>query len=413
MKNEWKKRIKIVLLLITISTIIFANSKIFADIEDIEEQVDIGQIIETINNIKSKPELNSRVALIYDRSSGRILYNKNGNKQTPMASTTKIMTAIIVLEKSNLKDVVTIDSKAAGTGGSRLGLKKNDKITVNDLLYGLMLRSGNDAAIALAQHVAGGVSEFSNLMNQKATELGLINTHFEVPHGLDMKGHYTTAYELAKITDYALKIDKIKEIVGTKSYTITINGYSKTISNTNELLGNLEGVYGVKTGFTNGAGRCLVTSCKKGDLDIITVVIGADTKKYRTSDSIKLIEYANQNYEMVNIREEIDEQFEKWKKINQNRIIINKGTIENIELKLEELPYNKIAIKKTEIDNIEIEINSLFYLEAPINKKEIIGNLKVSINGEIIEILNIYNEYEIRKKDIIDYLTGFLKIYVS
>ena len=109
-----------------------------------------------------------------------------------MASTTKIMTAIVVLENSNMTDVVTINAKAAGTGGSRLGLKKNDKITVNDLLYGLMLRSGNDAAIALATYVGGSVEGFAHMMNQKAEELGLINSHFVVPHGLDIEGHYTT-----------------------------------------------------------------------------------------------------------------------------------------------------------------------------------------------------------------------------
>ena len=156
--------------------------------------------------------MNSRIGLIYDRASGRILYEKNGNKQTPMASTTIIMTAIVVIENANLKDTVKIDQKAAGTGGSRLGLKKNDKITVNDLLYGLMLRSGNDAAIALATYVGGSVDGFAKMMNDKAKSLGLVNTHFVVPHGLDNKEHYTTAYELAKITDYALKNESLNKL---------------------------------------------------------------------------------------------------------------------------------------------------------------------------------------------------------
>lgn len=141
-----------------------------------------------------------------------------------------------------------------------------------------MLRSGNDSAVALAIHIGGSIEGFAEMMNQKAKELKLINTHFVVPHGLDKEGHYTTAYELAKIADYALKIDKIKEIVSTKTCTISINNKPKIITNTNELLGSVNGVYGVKTGFTNGAGRCLVSSCKRNNLDIITVVIGADTK---------------------------------------------------------------------------------------------------------------------------------------
>ena len=124
-------------------------------------------------------------------------------------------------------------------------------------------------------------------MNQKAIDLGLKNTHFITPHGLDEEGHYTTAYELALIADYALSIDKISEVVKTKTYTVTINGGSKTINNTNELLGYLNGVNGVKTGFTNGAGRCLVTSVERNEFNIITVVLGADTKKIRTQDSRK------------------------------------------------------------------------------------------------------------------------------
>ena len=354
--------------------------------------------------------ITSRIALIYDRASGKILYEKNGNKQTPMASTTKIMTAIVVLENANLSDEVTIDSKAAGIGGSRLGLKKNDKITVNDLLYGLMLRSGNDAAVALATHVGGSVEGFAELMNKKAEELGLVNSHFVVPHGLDNDGHYTTALELAKMADYALGIDKFKEIVGCKTATIYINGYAKTINNTNQLLGSVSGVYGVKTGFTNGAGRCLVTACKRDDLDIITVIIGADTNEIRSDDTIKLIQYAYTKFEVVDIKQIVEEKFEEWKNINEGRIYVNKGTEKKVKLYLEELPYTKMAVKKEEIDNINIASTIIYYFEAPLEKDKIMGNLKVMINDEVIEILDIYNENEIRKKEMKDYLIEFLEI---
>ena len=354
--------------------------------------------------------ITSRIALIYDRASGKILYEKNGNKQTPMASTTKIMTAIVVLENANLSDEVTIDSKSAGIGGSRLGLKKNDKITVNDLLYGLMLRSGNDAAVALATHVGGSVEGFAELMNKKAEELGLVNSHFVVPHGLDNDGHYTTAFELAKMADYALGIDKFKEIVGCKTATIYINGYAKTINNTNKLLGSVSGVYGVKTGFTNRAGRCLVTACKRNNLDIITVIIGADTNEIRSDDTIKLIQYAYTKFEVVDIKQIVEEKFEEWKNINEGRIYVNKGTEKKVKLYLEELPYTKMAVKKEEIDNINIASTIIYYFEAPLEKDKIIGNLKVMINDEVIEILDIYNENEIRKKEMKDYLIEFLEI---
>ena len=355
-------------------------------------------------------DISSRIALIYDRASGKILYQKNGNKQTPMASTTKIMTAIVVLEQAKLTDTVTINSKAASIGGSRLGLKKNDKITVNDLLYGLMLRSGNDAAVALAIHVGGSIEGFVDMMNKKAIELGLTNSHFIVPHGLDNEGHYTTAYELAKITDYALNIDKFKEIVGTKVTTIHINGYAKTINNTNNLLGSVSGLYGVKTGFTNGAGRCLVTACKRDNLDIITVIIGADTTNIRSKDTIKLIQYAYTEFEVVNIKEIVEEKFEAWKNINEARIYVNKGTKNKVKLYLEELQYTKMAVRKEEIDKIDILANTIYYLETPVKENEIVGNMKILLNNESIEVLNIYVQEEIQRKEIIEYLKEFVKL---
>ncbi len=407
-------KLKVINILV-ILIILFNSCIVFADLEDDKEQINIREIkeelVETAKTLNNEPKLNSRVALVYDRSSGRVLYEKNGNKQTPMASTTKIMTAIVVMENSNLSDIVTIDSKSAGTGGSRLGLKKNDKITVNDLLYGLMLRSGNDSAVALAIHIGGSIDGFAEMMNQKAKELKLINTHFVVPHGLDKEGHYTTAYELAKIADYALKIDKIKEIVSTKICTIYINNKPKIITNTNELLGNVNGVYGVKTGFTNGAGRCLVSSCKRNDLDIITVVIGADTKKYRTADSIKLIEYTYKNYKMIDIKNKIKEQFSTWQKINQQRFIINKGEKSTIDLKMQEINYDKIAIKNTQIDNIHIEINVVYNLEAPVGENQIIGNMKIMLGNEVIEVLDIYSKETIEKKNVKNYFMEFLKVF--
>ena len=246
------------------------------DILENEETLGVNSNIKDISsNISSLDTntLNCRSCIVLDRASNKILVGKNEKKQVKMASTTKIMTATIVIENYDLSKTVEISKKAAGTGGSRLGLKKGDKISIIDLLYGLMLCSGNDAAIALAETVAGGIEEFGIMMNNKAKELNLENTHFETPHGLDSDNHYTTAYDLALLTNYALKNKTFLNIVGTKNYTITINGYPKNISNTNELLGNLNGVYGVKTGFTNGANRCLVTACKRENLDIICVVL--------------------------------------------------------------------------------------------------------------------------------------------
>lgn len=417
--NIMKNKIKLILiwvltLLIMLSTIIviFVSEKQnHVALQTSKQNVSNSEENKNSNKINN-PELNARIALIYDRASGRIIYEKNGNKQTPMASTTKILTAIVTLENADLKETVTIESKAAGIGGSRLGLKKNDKITVNDLLYGLMLRSGNDAAVALAIHVGGSIEGFADMMNKKAEELGLTNSHFVVPHGLDNEGHYTTAYELAKMAGYALNIPKFKEIVSNKSATIYINGYPKAINNTNKLLGSVSGVYGVKTGFTNGAGRCLVSSCKRGELDIITVIIGADTNNQRTADTKELIEYAFNNFSLLNIGEIIQNKFEQWKKINEGRIYVNKGMENGVKLYLEEPKNSVMAVRKDSIDKIDIEVNSLFYMEAPVTKDQVIGNLRVIINGEEIEVLEIRAIREVKKKEIEDYLQEFLNVLV-
>ena len=417
--NIMKKKIKLILVLVlTLLTVLSSTIVIFVSekqnyviLQTSKQNVANSEGNENSNKIDN-PELNARIALIYDRASGRIIYEKNGNKQTPMASTTKILTAIVTLENADLKETVTIESKAAGIGGSRLGLKKNDKITVNDLLYGLMLRSGNDAAVALAIHVGGSIEGFADMMNKKAEELGLTNSHFVVPHGLDNEGHYTTAYELAKMADYALNIPKFKEIVSNKSATIYINGYPKAINNTNKLLGSVSGVYGVKTGFTNGAGRCLVSSCKRGELDIITVIIGADTNNQRTADTKELIEYAFNNFSLLNIGEIIQNKFEQWKKINGGRIYVNKGLENGVKLYLEEPKNSVMAVRKDSIDKIDIEVNSLFYMEAPVTKDQVIGNLRVIINGEEIEVLEIRAIREVKKKEIEDYLQEFLNVLV-
>ncbi len=399
-------KIKKIMLSFLTLVFIFSNNLVWADIED-AEKINVNSVIETSKEVGNTPNINSQVALIYDRIGKKVLFEKNGKKQFKMASTTKIMTAIVVLENAKLNDVVTIENKAAWTGGSRLGLKKDDKITVHDLLYGLLLVSGNDAAVALAIHTGGSVEGFAEKMNNKAKKLGLTNTHFVTPEGLDKEEHYTTAEELAKIADYAMEIPKFKEIVNTKTYTVKINNKLKTLKNTNELLGVLPGVYGIKTGFTNGAGRCLVIGCKRENLDIITVVLGADTKKMRTSDSIKLIEYAFKNFQVVDIEEKILQQFEEWNRINSNRIIINKCKNNNIKLKLDKIKNKRIAIKNTELDNIKIEINAIYYFEAPVEQNEIIGTAKIKIGEEVIELINIKNTNKLEKKQVGDYVMEF------
>ena len=407
------KNIKKVIIIIILNILLILQTNIFA--YEIEEETDYIWLQQEIENVSanpiSEPNLNSRYAIVLDRDSKAVLYGKDENKRVPMASTTKIMTAIVLLENLGLNNNLTLDTQvevckeAGAIGGSRLGLKTGDKVTVNNLLYGLMLCSGNDAAIQIAVSIGGSVEGFANLMNKKAQDLGLENTHFVTPHGLDEPEHYTTAYELALIADYALNNEKIAEVVKTKTYTVTINGYSKAINNTNELLGYLNGVNGVKTGFTNGTGRCLVTSVNRNGFNIITVVLGADTKRFRTKDSISLIEYTYSNYELVNLEEIINKKFNEWRKNNENRINVYKGKNDNVKIKLENYNHKIYPIKKDNIKDINVEIKDIqMNFEAPVNTNTKVGKLVLKVcNKEIMDIEILTNK-NIGRKNIKNYI---------
>lgn len=393
----------------TIPTISFADDFFEYNISD-------SSILEVFSQDADKniPSINARHAVVLDRNSGTVLYGKNENEQCKMASTTKILTAIVVIENSpDLSAIVTVSSKAAHTGGSRLGLSTDDKISVYDLLYGLLMVSGNDAAVALAEFISNDINGFSILMNQKANELGLTSSHFVTPHGLDQDEHYTTAYELALLSNYALKNKDFAQIVGTKSYTVTINNYTKTLSNTNELLGTLNGIYGIKTGFTNGANRCLVTACKRGNMDIICVVLGADTKNFRTKDSIKLIEYVFKEYEPVNLNTLIKEKFDTWQKENLNDFYIEKGRTQNICLKYEMLEHEIIPLKKDKINNLDIKIKCKSYLVAPVAENYFLGTIDIYSENNLITSTKILTSYKINRKGIFDYFNYFSKNYIN
>lgn len=401
------KRIFILLIIITL----FIPGLCFAD--DFLEENNLDNFLEVSNNsenTKKEPITNSKHIVAIDRKSLNILYEKSAYKKTPMASTTKIMTAIIVLENCNLNETVEISKKAASTQGSTLGISTGDKISMNDLLYGLMLRSGNDCAIAIAEYISGSVEEFANLMNEKAKELNLTNTHFVTPHGLDDKNHYTTAYELALLTDYALKNKTFQNIVSTKTATISINGISRTISNTNELLGNLSGVYGVKTGFTFNAGRCLVSSCNRNGMDIIVVVLGADTKNQRTQDSIKIINYIYNNFEYVNIENYINQSFEKYQEYFDENINLYKTTTKPI-IKLSKIDNYTFPLKQNSANTIKTKFYGINTISSNIQKNSKIGQMSILYEKNILCTIDIILTNEIKANSWYYYFFKILKGY--
>lgn len=275
--------------------------------------------------------------------------------------------------------------------------------------------SGNDAAVALAEFVSGNIDDFAILMNEKVLNLGLTSSHFVTPHGLDQDEHYTTAFELAKIADYALCNDVFSKIVRTSNYTVTIDGNPKNLHNTNELLGNLDGVYGVKTGFTNGANRCLVTSCKRGNLDIVCVVLGCDTKKDRTLDSAKLINYVFSNFSVVNVYDIIKSKFDIWVSTQSKNVSIEKCTnsISNFVLDESQIQFKNIAVNNSNLNNINVSIDFTNDFIAPLPKNSIIGKMTVNINDFDYFSVDILNEHTINRKNVFDYLNSFFVNYLG
>ena len=250
---------------------------------------------------KNYVDIQVPAAVVIDFDTGRVLYDKNGDEKRKMASLTKIMTSILLVENCDMEEQIEVPKKAAQIGGSTVGLKAGDIVTAKSLLYGMLLPSGNDCAYTVAIHLGGTIENFAKMMNDKAKVLGLTSTNFVNPHGLDNENHYTTAKEMAYLTRYALKNPYIDEAVKTKSITINFGSFTKTLNNTNSLLRTYEKADGVKTGFTNGAERCLVSSATDNDRRYICVVLGATTTKIRFNTSKLLLEETFKKYKTMDI----------------------------------------------------------------------------------------------------------------
>lgn len=216
-------------------------------------------------------------AILIEAETGTVLYEKNADEQRAMASTTKIMTAILTIEAGDLDREFTVDPYAIMVEGTSMGLREGDRVSRRDLLYGILLPSGNDAANAAAFSVGGSIGGFVNMMNEKAKELSLENTHFATPSGLDANGHYTTARDLAMLTRYAMKNDTFREIVSCSSAEVEFGNppYKRTLYNSNKMLTRYEGAIGVKTGFTDNARRCLVSAANRNGVELIAVTLNA------------------------------------------------------------------------------------------------------------------------------------------
>lgn len=221
-------------------------------------------------------ESSAKAACILDMETGRVLFEQNMHARLPMASTTKVMTALLAIEMGDLDSAVTCSQNAYGVSGTSIYLQEGETLTLREMLLGLMLASGNDAAVAIAEHIGGTMEAFIGLMNARAQSIGAVNTHFANPHGLPDDAHYTTAYDLALIAREAMQNDTFRSIVSMQRASIPWQGrtYKRQLNNKNRLLSTYEGATGVKTGYTSKAGRCLVFGAMRNDLELIGCVLG-------------------------------------------------------------------------------------------------------------------------------------------
>lgn len=354
-------------------------------------------------------ELYSKSAVLTDGKTGRVLFEKNGYDEMPMASTTKIMTCIIALENASLDTVVEVSEYAASMPAVDLGMKAGEKYVLEDLLYSLMLESHNDTAVAIAEGVAGSVEDFADMMNDKAYELGCDDTYFITPNGLDesvedetgvKQYHHTTAENLAKIMSYCINESHKKEefinITRKASYSFSDCSGKRQFScnNHNSFLTMMDGALSGKTGFTNKAGYCYVGSLRQENKDFVVALLACgwpNNKSYKWSDTKKLMEYGLDNYES--------------KKIDVPYEIISfkvEGGQYNIESDNNAFSTAEVSISEDEFlisenEQVDVQYEVMEYIEAPVKKGDKIGEIIYYIEGQEVYNGDISAEYEIKK----------------
>lgn len=326
--------------------------------------------------------INARAYIALDVNSKSVLVEKNSEIIMPMASTTKILTALVALKYGDLDKKIEISQRAASIRGSTVGYRKGEKISLLELIYGLMLRSGNDAAVAIAEGISGSVEEFAKVMNEYALNLGLIDTHFYSPHGLDNEEHYTTAYDMALITSEAKKSDIFNRIVRSKEVDGKAYGFSRSYNNINKILWLMPSADGVKTGYTGQAGKCLVTSADFKGHEIVIVVFNAPE---RWKETIKIYDYVEKNFE--------------YKKLFSKGDIIAHGPKIDPKIKLQ--CKNDIVLPIKNGDNLEAKVIIPKEIKAGINKGDSVGRICVLNKDKMI-----YNDALVAGND---YKTGWLK----
>ncbi|CUH97571.1 putative secreted protein [Propionispora sp. 2/2-37] len=337
------------------------------------------------------PNIKARAAVLMDAKTGQVLFDKKMNSRNAPASTTKILTAIIALESGRLDEIVKVSPQAASTPGSSLHLYPGQLISLRELVTGLLLRSGNDAAVAIAEHLSGSSEEFVNLMNKKALTLGITNSHFRNPNGLSAAGHYATAFDLACLARYALQNPLFAEIVSTKETEIEWldrkgQGHDVSLRNTNKLLWMMEDADGVKTGTTGEAGPCLVSSATRDNQRLIAVVLHDHSRWY---DSMQLLKYGFESFALYEYAQAGD---------IINVLPVERGFSPEIDAVTDS--YAALTVPAEELPQVSVKVNLPDKLKAPVYQGQKIGEIVFLVNNQAVKTVDITAGQEVEERTI-------------
>lgn len=351
----------------------------------------------------------AKSSILIESSTGTIILENNSNEKASIASMTKMMTMLIVMEyldngKISLSDSVPISEKAASMGGSQVYLAANTKMPLEVLLKSVSIASANDSAVALAEYIAGSTEKFVELMNKKSDELGLTNTHFMNVHGLDEENHYSTAYDMAMIARELVKHESILEYSSKyEDYVAHPDGTNTWIVNTNKLINYYPGLDGLKTGFTNTAGYCITATAKRGNMRLISVVMGEENNQIRNQDTMELLNYGFSNYKMETILKKDDV---------VGSIGIKFGSKKRVDLVLKSDCQDLVSILEENNYSYEIIKNKI---KAPVKKGDVVGKINLYSDSTKINEFDLTVKEDVRKSNFfelfIDNLVSLTKGY--
>lgn len=349
----------------------------------------------------------AKSAILIEPTTNKIVYENNSREQMAPASMTKMMTMLLIMEaydngQFKLDDMVPISKNSSSMGGSQLFLQENTEIKAEELIKGIAIASGNDAAVAMAEFIAGTTDEFVKMMNDKVIELGLTDTHFVNVHGLDDPDHYSSSYDMAQIARELLKYPKILEYTSLyEDYLVKPDGSKIWLVNTNKLVRFYEGVDGLKTGYTSSAKYCLTATGTKNNIRFISVVMGVDTGEHRSYDTTTLLNYGFNTYKINNILKKDD---------IVDEVKVHKGVKSKIPMIVSE-DVNDL-VKKNETKEYSYKINKLD-VKAPISKGDIIGSIEVLDNdGKVVKTVDLVSDVSVKKQSFWSLFKKFFFKYV-